>query len=142
LTDQSGAEGKGRHAIEIVMNSPRFPNAFDNRFHLFAGPGMPGQRLTAAAELALLGILYYVGTTIRYCVSRGTTDREIADAAFSICLGGRTSRLYSALFGEGEGKAYLNSSLSVFRHSAPEVVVAFRRFTPSTPNMKLPMGWW
>jgi hypothetical protein len=134
------AEGKRRNAIEILMNSRSFARAFDDNFHLIAGDSTRGQGLNAAAELALLGILYYVGKTIRYCTDHPVDGQHLGDAHFSVCLGGRTSMLYRALFKGGKRQEYLDSSLGVFKDAAPGLVRSANTVYTDDPKHEVAYG--
>ena len=46
---------------------------------------------SGVAELALLGILHYVGRTMQHCAGRSSAYQDVKDAHVAVCLGGRAS---------------------------------------------------
>jgi hypothetical protein len=100
-----------RNAIEVIVNSEDFENAFRNEF-LITGSEDLGHNLRLISNLALGGILFYTGQIINFLAK----EKNLYDPSHSqeahICLGGRASLLYKVLLTrdqEREGFAKLFS---------------------------------
>lgn len=78
-------------AIEMLVNHPTFANAFSSdRPRLSGVPEY--KQLTAIAELALAGMLFYVGSLMRRLHQDGKFD--LNRGTVYVCLGGRGSLLF------------------------------------------------
>jgi hypothetical protein len=88
---------KRRYGIEVFVNSDAFKKAFD-RIHLFDGLDS-GALLRDVSIIALSGLLFYVGRTIRHLTEVGIFETRAAPH-IKICMGGRASLLYKTLFSD------------------------------------------
>jgi hypothetical protein len=115
------ARGNG---IEMLLNSTQFQKMFVDEFNLLGGDAL-GRRLRGLAELALLGILHYVGRTMQYCAKHSNAYR-VSNAHVAVCIGGRASMLYHALFSDNGDASLLEPSMGAFRDAAPGLVHSTR----------------
>ena len=60
-------KSKLANGIELLVNSPRFGEAFKNRFDIFTGK-KEGKELKDLTELTLSGILYYVSQVVNHLI--------------------------------------------------------------------------
>jgi len=100
-----------RNAIEVIVNSEDFENAFKNEF-LIVGSENLGHNLRLVSNLALSGILFYAGQIINYLNKKKNLYNPSHSQEVHICLGGRASLLYKVLLTrdqEREGLAKLFS---------------------------------
>ena len=63
-----------RNAVEIIVNSKEFADAYANRFHIVDGQN-EGMNLRTTAEIALAGILFYTGQIISDLNSKKIFDK-------------------------------------------------------------------
>ena len=80
-----------RNAVEIIVNSKEFADAYANRFHIVDGQN-EGMNLRTTAEIALAGILFYTGQIISDLNSKKIFDKNRTGTT-TVCLGGRASLL-------------------------------------------------
>lgn len=133
------APERRRHAIEMLMNSLAFREAFARNINLVEGQ-TPERSLSLIPQLALLGILYYIGKTIEYCAAHSDSYKDIKDAYFSVCLGGRASMVYRSLFGNGARRAYLESTFDVFKDAAPGLIAGSKAVFSDRPKHEVAYG--
>jgi hypothetical protein len=83
------------YAIEVLVNSDAFLEAFSENFALF--DGLPeGALLRNMASVALGGVLQFVGDQIQWLTTEGYFSDNISKSV-QICLGGRASLLFKML---------------------------------------------
>jgi len=81
--------------VELVVNSAAFQQAID--WHLGGLAGLrEAEHLRAIALTALAGTMDYVGRVLAHLVDSGRITLHPA-SVFSICIGGRASRLFRAI---------------------------------------------
>lgn len=132
-------EDKRFNGIEMLLNNPDFSVAFVNNFALH-GAEPVGRGLKVVAELALLGILHYVGRTMQHLNRHGIAGDGISQAQVAVCLGGRTSMLYGRLFAGDGRRSQLASSLGVFKDAAPGLIAGAREVYSDRPKHEAAWG--
>ena len=132
-------EEKRFNGIEMLLNNPGFSSAFVNNFALH-GAEPVGRGLKVVAELALLGILHYVGRTMQHLNRHDITGDGISQAQVAVCLGGRTSMLYGRLFAGDGRRSQLASSLGVFKDAAPGLIAGAREVYSDRPKHEAAWG--
>ena len=100
------------NGIELLVNSPRFGEAFKNKFDILSGKEK-GKELKDLTELALSGILYYVSQVLNHLIENGEfksgTDQS---KSLRICLGGKASTLYKVVFEDSDDQESLSKMVS------------------------------
>jgi hypothetical protein len=99
-----------RNAVEIIVNSKEFADAYANRFHIVDGQN-EGMNLRTTAEIALAGILFYTGQIISDLNSKKIFDKNRTGTT-TVCLGGRASLLYKVIFNDEEDQRALKDFLA------------------------------
>jgi hypothetical protein len=85
-----------QNGVEMIINDPAFSRKFAQNFALVMdAPG--GQGLMLISELALAGILHFIGLQIKHLVSVGAF-RPGRSRTLRICLGGRASLMFKSVF--------------------------------------------
>ena len=87
------------YGIEILVNSEAFSTTFNRDFELIGGVN-EGALLKQLSLIALGGILHYTGMTMRHLYETGVLEKG-SNRHLSICLGGRGSLIYKAIFKDG-----------------------------------------
>lgn len=87
------------YGIEILVNSETFSKAFERDFELIGGV-KEGGLLKQLSLVALSGILFYTGLTMRHLFETGAMEK-LPNTHISVCLGGRGSLIYNAIFKDG-----------------------------------------
>ena len=72
---------------EILVNSPTFSEIFERDFELVGGV-REGELLKQISLVALSGILFYTGLTIRHLYKTGVLEK-LPNTHMSVCLRGR-----------------------------------------------------
>ena len=106
----NGDEIDVRNAVEIIVNSREFANAYANRFHIVDGQN-EGMNLRTTAEIALAGILFYTGQIIADLKKNRLFDNNRTGTT-TVCLGGRASLLYKVIFNDEEEQKALKDFLA------------------------------
>ena len=99
-----------RNAVEIIVNSKEFADAYANRFHIVDGQN-EGMNLRTTAEIALAGILFYTGQIISDLNNKNSFDKNRTGTT-TVCLGGRASLLYKVIFSDEEDQRALKDFLA------------------------------
>ena len=111
-------EDEIRNAVEVLVNSEYFAKGMSTRFHIIDGQDA-GKNLKVIAEVALCGILFYIGQVIQHLTSNQKFDPK-ESKSISICLGGKASLIFKAIFGdsgdqEGIKKLFAESSAGAIK---------------------------
>ena len=100
------------NGIELLVNSPRFGEAFKNKFDILSGKEK-GKELKDLTELALSGILYYVSQVLNHLIQneefKSGSDQS---KSLRICLGGKASTLYKVVFEDSDDQDSLSKMVS------------------------------
>lgn len=97
---------KLRNGIELLVNSPQFGTAFKSRFDIVSGKEK-GKGLKDLTELALSGILYYVGQVLNHLIENDQFKKDVSKT-LRICLGGKASTLYKIVFEDNDEQVGLS----------------------------------
>ena len=101
-------KSKLANGIELLVNSSQFGEAFKKKFDIFSGKEK-GKELKDLTELALSGILYYVGQVLNHLVENGEFQTGSGKSkSLRICLGGKASTLYKVVFEDSEDQEGLS----------------------------------
>lgn len=104
-------KSKLANGIELLVNSPRFGEAFKNRFDIFTGK-KEGKELKDLTELTLSGILYYVSQVVNHLIeSRIFKTGSSKSKSLRICLGGKASTLYKVVFEDSDDQEGLSKMI-------------------------------
>ena len=93
-------KSKLNNGVELLVNSPKFGDAFEKRFDIVTG-SEKGKELKNLTELALSGILYYISSVLNHLIEQGHFKKGLTKS-LRICLGGKASTLYKIVFEESE----------------------------------------
>ena len=102
-------KSKLENGIELLVNSPKFGEVFQNRFNIVAGREK-GKELKDLTELALSGLLYYISLVINHLIEEGHFNKGLTQS-LRICLGGKASTLYKIVFEEPEEQERLSKMI-------------------------------
>jgi len=94
------SKSKLTNGVELLVNSPKFGEAFEKRFDIVTG-SEKGKELKNLTELALSGILYYISSVLNHLIEQGHFKKGLTKS-LRICLGGKASTLYKIVFEESE----------------------------------------
>ena len=89
-----------RNAIEMIVNSDDFRKTFTSNFDMVSGTE-EGSKLRITTEVALSGLLYYLGNVITHLKEQKVFDTAHTNTV-TICLAGKTSSLYKMIFQDKE----------------------------------------
>ena len=104
-------KSKLANGIELLVNSPKFGEAFQNRFSIICGREK-GKELKNLAELALSGILYYVAMVLNHLIEQDHFKKDLKGIkTLRICLGGKASTLYKIVFEDSEEQESLSKMI-------------------------------
>jgi hypothetical protein len=131
-------DDKRQNGYEMLINSRVFQDEFVENLHLMGGEPT-GRTLRAVAELALLGILHYVGRTMQYCAKKSDGYRP-KQAHIAVCLGGRASMLYKSLFDLNGQRSQLDPSLGALQDAAPGLIGGAQLVYSDRPKHEVAYG--